>query len=161
MKLKDRLNEISKEAAESRSQSLSEEYTNEISRLLLLTQNHVKWLKSNFKDELKKSAYAGEHNYITTIYGEPKLPSNKDDENKTYSNFDEFKRIDNDNYHVFLDSEMAVGSIHQGLKFTEFSELEKIVDEEGIKMVTSMLKSKDEDRYFIVLMLKWLEDKNE
>ena len=59
MKLKDRLNEISKEAAESRSQSLSEEYTNEISRLLLLTQNHVKWLKSNFKDELTRSAWAG------------------------------------------------------------------------------------------------------
>ena len=127
MKLKDKLIEISKEAAESRSQSLSEEYTNEISRLLLLTQNHVKWLKSNFKDELTRSAWAGEEKYITMIYGEPKLPSNKDGENKTYSNFDEFKRIDNENYHVFLDSEMAVGSIHQGLEFTEFSELENCI----------------------------------
>ena len=157
MKLKDRLNEISHEVADVIGQNRTEEYT----RLLLLTQNHVKWLKSNFKDELTRSAWAGEENYITMIYGEPKLPSNKDGENKTYSNFDEFKRIDNENYHVFLDSEMAVGTIHQGLKFTEFSELENIVDEEGIKMETSMLKSKDEDRYFIVLMLKWLEGKND
>ena len=157
MKLKDRLNEISHEVADVIGQKNTEEY----SRLLLLTQNHVKWLKSNFKDELTRSAWAGEENYITMIYGEPKLPSKKDGENKTYSNFDEFKRIDNENYHVFLDSEMAVGTIHQGLKFTEFSELENIVDEEGIKMETSMLKSKDEDRYFIVLMLKWLEGKND
>ena len=56
---------------------------------------------------------------------------------------------------------MTVVTIYKGLEFTEFSELKKIVDEEGIKMETSMLKSKDEDRYFIVLMLKWLEGKND
>ena len=61
----------------------------------------------------------------------------------------------------FLDGLMTVGSVHQALEFTEFSELEKIVDKEGIKMETNMLKSKDEDRYFIVLMLKWLEEKND
>ena len=52
MKLKDKLNEISHEVAD----VIGQKNTEENSRLLLLTQNHVKWLKSNFKDELTRSA---------------------------------------------------------------------------------------------------------
>ena len=162
MKIKDKLNDISSEVATSKSQ----EYTEENAKLLLHPQNHINWLKLNYEEELKKSAWVGEQFYTTPIYGKPKVSqellnekiTKKENIETTYSNYVDWKRVENKNYHIFYNSFDRVHVVLMALKMSELGELEDILNKEEIKIDYGVLQNKDDGKYFIALTFSWINE---